>query len=109
VLKSSTTLVFVAMMTTARTIWNITKSVAGKFPKVKLDQELKVDGQIIKNRQNIAEFLNGFFTSVVENNISKNLKTNKPLDYLRQASDHPFPGINTKLQRQLRYLKSLNH
>ncbi|PNF20902.1 hypothetical protein B7P43_G11183 [Cryptotermes secundus] len=77
-----------------RTIWNITKSVTGKFAKVNSVQELKVDGRITKNRQYIADFLNSFFISVAENNINKSLETNnKPLDYLRQAFDHPFPSI----------------
>ena len=43
-----------------RTIWNITKSVTGKFAKVNSVQELNVDGQITKHRQYIADFLNSF-------------------------------------------------
>lgn len=57
-----------------RTIWNITKSVTGKFAKVNSVQELNVDGQITKNRQYIADFLNSFFISVAENNINKSLE-----------------------------------
>jgi hypothetical protein len=45
-------------------------------------QELKVNGEVISNRQDIADSINSFFLSVAENNANKNFKTNsKPLDY----------------------------
>jgi hypothetical protein len=66
-----------------RTIWNITKLVTGKVTKVDTIQELKVKGEVISSRQDIADSLNSIFLSVAENNTSKNFKTNnKPLDYL---------------------------
>jgi hypothetical protein len=77
-----------------RTVWDITKSVTGKLTKVDTIQELKVNGKVISDRQDIADSLNSFFLSVVENNINNNFKiNNKPLDYLRQAFKHPFPSI----------------
>jgi hypothetical protein len=46
-------------------------------------QELKVNVKVISDRQDIADSLNSFFLSVVENNINNNFKiNNKPLDYL---------------------------
>jgi hypothetical protein len=73
---------------------DITKLLTGKLTKVETIQELKVNGEAISNRHDIADFLNSFFLSAVENNINKNLKiNNKPLYYLRQAVNHPFPSI----------------
>jgi hypothetical protein len=69
-----------------RTIWNITKLVTGKLTKVDKIQELKVKGEVISYRQDIADSLNTLLLSVAENNISKNFKPNtEPSDYLRQA------------------------
>jgi hypothetical protein len=66
-----------------RTVWNIIKLVTGKLTKVNPIQELKIKGEVISNRQAIADSLNSFFVSVAENNLSKYIKTdNKPLDYL---------------------------
>jgi hypothetical protein len=77
-----------------RTIWDITKSVTGKLTKVDTIQELKVNGKVIRDRQDIADSVNSFFLSVVENNINNNFKiNNKPLEYLRQAFNHPFRSI----------------
>jgi hypothetical protein len=54
--------------------------------------ELTVHGEVISNRQDIADFLDSFFLFVAENNTNKNFKTNcKPLDYLHQTFNHPFP------------------
>jgi hypothetical protein len=56
--------------------------------------QLKIKGQVISNRQAIADSLNSFFVSVTENNISKYIETdNKPLDYLRQVFHNSFPSI----------------
>jgi hypothetical protein len=83
-----------------KTVWDITKSVIGKLTEV---QELKVNGEVISNRQDIAhtlnrfflflaaevisnrqdiaDSLNSFFLFVAANNTNKNFKTNsKPLD-----------------------------
>jgi hypothetical protein len=66
-----------------KTVWDITKSVTGKFTKVDTIQELKVNGQVISNRQDVADSLNSFFLSVAKNNTNKNFKTNsKPLRLL---------------------------
>ena len=74
-----------------RTMWDITKSVTGKSTKIDTIQELKVNGNVISSSQDIADSLNNFFLSVVENNTFK--INNSPLDYLRQAFHHPFPSI----------------
>jgi hypothetical protein len=78
--------------TKIRTLWNIIKSVTGKSTKLNPIQELKVKGEVISNRQAIADSLNSFFVSGAENSISKYTNTaNKPLDYLRQVFHHSFP------------------
>jgi hypothetical protein len=66
-----------------RTVWDITKSITEKLAKVDSIQELKVNGEVISNSQNIADFLNKFFLSIVDNNVNNNpITTNKPLHYL---------------------------
>jgi hypothetical protein len=45
------------------------KLVTGKLTKVDTIQELKVEGEVISNRQDIADSLNSLFLSVAENNI----------------------------------------
>jgi adenylyl- and sulfurtransferase ThiI len=66
-----------------KTVWDITKSVTGKLTKVDTIQKLKVNGEVMSKRQDIADSVNSFFLSVAENNTNKNFKTNcKPLDYL---------------------------
>jgi hypothetical protein len=53
-----------------------------------------VNGKVIRNRQNIADFLNNFFLSVVDDNINNNpITNNSPLDYLQQVADHSYPRI----------------
>jgi hypothetical protein len=44
-----------------RTVWDITKFLTGKLTKVDTIQELKVNGEVISNRQDIADSLNSFF------------------------------------------------
>jgi hypothetical protein len=62
--------------------------------KVDSIQELKVNGEVISNSQNVADFLNKLFLSIVDNNAKNNpINSNKPLDYLRQAFNHSFPSI----------------
>jgi hypothetical protein len=48
-----------------RTVWDITKFLTGKLPKVDTIQELKFNGEVISNRPDIADSLNCFFLSVV--------------------------------------------
>jgi hypothetical protein len=76
-------------------IWDITKSVTGKLAKVDSIQELKVNGEVISNSQNIADFLNKLFLSIVDNIDNNPITNNKPLDYLRQALIIPFLVLNT--------------
>jgi hypothetical protein len=77
-----------------RTVWGITKSVTGKLTDVETIQEIKANGEVISNRQNIADFLNNLFLSVVDSNIiNKPMANSKPSDYLQQAFNHPFPNI----------------
>jgi hypothetical protein len=52
-----------------------------------------VNWKVIRNRQNIADFLNNFFLPVVDDNINSNPITNNPLDYLQQVADHSYPRI----------------
>jgi hypothetical protein len=53
-----------------------------------------VNGKVIINRQNIADFLNIFFLSMVDDNINNNpITNNKLLDYLRQVADQSYPRI----------------
>jgi hypothetical protein len=44
-----------------RTVWDITKFLTGKLTKVDTIQELKFNGEVISNRQDIADSLNSFF------------------------------------------------
>jgi hypothetical protein len=58
------------------------KSVTEKLAKVDLIQELKVNGEVISNSQNIADFLNKLFLSIVDNNVKNNpITSNDPLHY----------------------------
>jgi hypothetical protein len=75
-----------------RTVWVITKSVTGKLTNEETIQEIKVNGEVISNRQNIADFLNNFFSSVVDNINNNPMDNSKPSD-LQQAFNHPFPNI----------------
>jgi hypothetical protein len=74
-----------------RITWDIVRSVTGKLTNVNTVQELEVNGKVIRNRQNIADFLN-FFLSMVDD-INNNPITMKPLSYLRQVADHSYPRI----------------
>jgi hypothetical protein len=77
-----------------KTTWDSVRSVTGKLTSENTVQELEVNGKVIRNRQNIADFLNNFFLSVVDDNINNNpITNNKPLDYLRQVADHSYPRI----------------
>jgi hypothetical protein len=61
----------------------IIRSVTGNLTNDKTIQELEVNGKVIRNKQNPADFLNKFFLSVVDNNINSNpITNNNPLDYL---------------------------
>jgi hypothetical protein len=55
---------------------------------------LVVNEKVIRNRQNIADVLNNFFFSVVDDNINNNaITTNNPLDFLRLVVDHSYQRI----------------
>jgi hypothetical protein len=55
-----------------RTTWDIVRSVTGKLINDKTIQELEVNRKVIRNRQNIAVFVNNFFLSMVDDNINNN-------------------------------------
>jgi hypothetical protein len=77
-----------------RTTWDIVRPVTRKLTSDKTIQELEVNRKVIRKRQNIADFLNSFFLSVVDDNINNNpITNNNPSDYLRQEADHSYPGI----------------
>jgi hypothetical protein len=48
-----------------------------KLTNDKTIQELERNGKVIRNRQNIADFLNNCFLPVVDDNINNNPITNK--------------------------------
>jgi hypothetical protein len=53
-----------------------------------------VNEKVIRNLQNIADFLSNLFLFVVDDNINNNpITNNNQLHYLRQVVDHSYPRI----------------
>ena len=86
-----------------KTVWDIVNLETNKTGNTEEINTLNVDGNIIRDRNEIANFLNKYFSTVAKN---VNEKQNKPsyqdsgntthIHYLTQSFIHPFPTLKLK-------------
>jgi hypothetical protein len=99
-----------------KAIWDITKLVTGKPTSNDVIHELKIDVNIISNTQGIADSLNSYIQTIVDNNFNGTSSVNHtPLHYLQQVFHCPFPNINhqaitsTEITKIIKSLKNIKN
>jgi hypothetical protein len=86
-----------------KTVWDIVNLKTNKTGNTEEINSLKIDGNTISDRQEIANVFNKYFLTVAKNiNMKQNALNNRnldsttPLHFLTQSFKHPFPNIKLK-------------